>query len=94
MSPSRAFQDKLYQEEYQFVATEEEREEISRKLSEASSWMEDEGYAAPTKVRCHQCKAEKEPVGGSGRLDHMCTSRGFWVAVPSFPVTGHVGGGG
>ncbi|XP_013911305.1 PREDICTED: hypoxia up-regulated protein 1 [Thamnophis sirtalis] len=42
-------QDKLYQEEYQFVATEEEREEISRKLSEASSWMEDEGYAAPTK---------------------------------------------
>uniref|UniRef100_A0A0B8RQH4 Hypoxia up-regulated protein 1 n=1 Tax=Philothamnus irregularis TaxID=1899461 RepID=A0A0B8RQH4_9SAUR len=42
-------QDKLYQEEYQFVATEEEREEISRKLSEASSWMEDEGYTAPTK---------------------------------------------
>ncbi|XP_070808481.1 hypoxia up-regulated protein 1 [Pituophis catenifer annectens] len=42
-------QDKLYQEEYQLVATEEEREEISRKLSEASSWMEDEGYTAPTK---------------------------------------------
>uniref|UniRef100_A0A670YER9 Hypoxia up-regulated protein 1 n=1 Tax=Pseudonaja textilis TaxID=8673 RepID=A0A670YER9_PSETE len=42
-------QDKLYQEEYQFVATEEEREEIARKLSEASSWMEDEGYTAPTK---------------------------------------------
>ncbi|XP_058050898.1 hypoxia up-regulated protein 1 [Ahaetulla prasina] len=42
-------QDKLYQEEYQFVATEEEREEISRKLSEASSWIEDEGYTATTK---------------------------------------------
>ncbi|NWR67363.1 HYOU1 protein, partial [Bucorvus abyssinicus] len=42
-------QDKLYQEEYQFVSTEEQREEISRKLSEASSWMEEEGYAATTK---------------------------------------------
>ncbi|NXY77682.1 HYOU1 protein, partial [Glareola pratincola] len=42
-------QDKLYQEEYQFVSTEEQREEISKKLSEASSWMEEEGYAAPTK---------------------------------------------
>ncbi|XP_069732405.1 hypoxia up-regulated protein 1 [Phaenicophaeus curvirostris] len=42
-------QDKLYQEEYQFVSTEEQREEISRKLSEASTWMEDEGYAAATK---------------------------------------------
>uniref|UniRef100_A0A8C4UHP9 Hypoxia up-regulated protein 1 n=1 Tax=Falco tinnunculus TaxID=100819 RepID=A0A8C4UHP9_FALTI len=42
-------QDKLYQEEYQFVSTEEQREEISRKLNEASSWMEEEGYAATTK---------------------------------------------
>uniref|UniRef100_A0A8D0GE94 Hypoxia up-regulated protein 1 n=1 Tax=Sphenodon punctatus TaxID=8508 RepID=A0A8D0GE94_SPHPU len=42
-------QDKLYQEEYQFVSTEEEREEISRKLGEASSWMEEEGYVATTK---------------------------------------------
>ncbi|XP_071582867.1 hypoxia up-regulated protein 1 [Heliangelus exortis] len=42
-------QDKLYQEEYQFVSTEEQREEISRKLSEASSWMEEEGYTAATK---------------------------------------------
>ncbi|XP_068515475.1 hypoxia up-regulated protein 1 [Anas acuta] len=42
-------QDKLYQEEYQFVSTEEEREEISKKLSEASNWMEEEGYAAATK---------------------------------------------
>lgn len=43
-------QDKLYQEEYQFVSTEEQREEISKKLSEASTWMEEEGYAAATKV--------------------------------------------
>ncbi|XP_025049816.1 hypoxia up-regulated protein 1 [Alligator sinensis] len=42
-------QDKLFQEEYQFVSTEEQREEISRKLSEASNWMEEEGYAATTK---------------------------------------------
>ncbi|NWU99605.1 HYOU1 protein, partial [Upupa epops] len=42
-------QDKLYQEEYQFVSTEEQREEISKKLSEVSSWMEEEGYAATTK---------------------------------------------
>lgn len=45
-----SFQDKLYQEEYQFVSTEEEREEILKKLSEASNWMEEEGYAAATKV--------------------------------------------
>ncbi|XP_068772695.1 hypoxia up-regulated protein 1 [Struthio camelus] len=42
-------QDKLYQEEYQLVSTEEQREEISRKLSEASNWMEEEGFAAATK---------------------------------------------
>nr|XP_060643609.1 hypoxia up-regulated protein 1 [Anolis sagrei ordinatus] len=42
-------QDKLYQEEYQFVSTEEEREEIAKKLSEVSSWMEEEGYTATTK---------------------------------------------
>ncbi|NXV35828.1 HYOU1 protein, partial [Rissa tridactyla] len=42
-------QDKLYQEEYQFVSTEEQRDEISKKLSEASNWMEEEGYAASTK---------------------------------------------
>lgn len=45
-----SLQDKLYQEEYLFVSTEEEREEISKKLSEASNWMEEEGYAAATKV--------------------------------------------
>lgn len=49
-SACSVFQDKLYQEEYQFVSTEEQREEISKKLSEASSWMEEEGYAASTKV--------------------------------------------
>uniref|UniRef100_A0ABM5EQR3 Hypoxia up-regulated protein 1 n=1 Tax=Pogona vitticeps TaxID=103695 RepID=A0ABM5EQR3_9SAUR len=42
-------QDKLYQEEYQFVSTEEEREDISKKLSEVSAWIEEEGYAATTK---------------------------------------------
>ncbi|XP_062995116.1 hypoxia up-regulated protein 1 isoform X2 [Elgaria multicarinata webbii] len=42
-------QDKLYQEEYQFVSSEEEREEISKKLSEVSNWMEEEGYTATTK---------------------------------------------
>ncbi|XP_054853682.1 hypoxia up-regulated protein 1 [Eublepharis macularius] len=42
-------QDKLYQEEYQLVSSDEEREEILRKLREASSWMEEEGYAATTK---------------------------------------------
>lgn len=44
------YQDKLQQEEYKFVSTEEEREEISKKLSEASNWMEEEGYTATTKV--------------------------------------------
>ncbi|XP_042330358.1 hypoxia up-regulated protein 1 isoform X2 [Sceloporus undulatus] len=42
-------QDKLYQEEYQFVSTAEEREDISKKLSKVSSWMEEEGYTATTK---------------------------------------------
>ncbi|XP_051902195.1 hypoxia up-regulated protein 1 [Hippocampus zosterae] len=41
-------QDKLYQEEYQLVVTEEEREQISSKLSEASAWMDDDGYTATT----------------------------------------------
>lgn len=42
-------QDKLYQDEYQAVVTEEEKEDISAKLSAASSWMDDEGYTAVTK---------------------------------------------
>ncbi|KAI4875826.1 hypothetical protein NFI96_024442 [Prochilodus magdalenae] len=42
-------QDKLYQDEYLAVVTEEEKEEISGKLSAASTWMDDEGYTAGTK---------------------------------------------
>ncbi|KAK3522023.1 hypothetical protein QTP70_021384 [Hemibagrus guttatus] len=42
-------QDKLYQDEYQAVVTEEEKEAISSKLSEASAWLDDEGYSAGTK---------------------------------------------
>ncbi|XP_028840520.1 hypoxia up-regulated protein 1 isoform X2 [Denticeps clupeoides] len=42
-------QDKLYQEEYQVVVSEQEKEEISGKLSEASNWMDEEGYTASTK---------------------------------------------
>lgn len=41
--------DKLYQDEYQAVVTEEEKEDISAKLSAASSWMDEEGYTAGTK---------------------------------------------
>lgn len=44
-------QDKLYQPEYQEVSTEEQREEISGKLSATSSWLEDEGFGATTVVR-------------------------------------------
>ncbi|XP_035391853.1 hypoxia up-regulated protein 1 isoform X4 [Electrophorus electricus] len=42
-------QDKLYQDDYLAVVTDHENEEISNKLSEASAWMDDEGYAAGTK---------------------------------------------
>lgn len=42
-------QDKLYQEEYLFVVSEEEKEQISGKLREASEWMDEEGYSATTK---------------------------------------------
>lgn len=44
-------QDKLYQPEYQEVSTTEQREEISGKLSAASTWLEDEGFGATTVVR-------------------------------------------
>lgn len=43
------FQDKLYQEEYLFVVSEQEKEELSAKLREASEWMDEDGYAATTK---------------------------------------------
>ncbi|KAM4651425.1 hypoxia up-regulated protein 1 isoform 2-T2 [Discoglossus pictus] len=42
-------QDKLDQSEFRKVSTSEQREEISSKLSEASNWLEEEGYAASTK---------------------------------------------
>ncbi|XP_059207198.1 hypoxia up-regulated protein 1 [Centropristis striata] len=42
-------QDKMYQEDYQFVVSEAEKEQISTKLSEASEWMDEDGYAATTK---------------------------------------------
>ncbi|CAH2319598.1 hypoxia up-regulated 1 isoform X2 [Pelobates cultripes] len=42
-------QDKLRQDEFVKVSTGDEREEISSKLSKASTWLEDEGYAATTK---------------------------------------------
>lgn len=42
-------QDKLYQEDYQWVVTEEEQEQISAKLKEVSEWMDEDGYAATTK---------------------------------------------
>ncbi|KAJ8267113.1 hypothetical protein GJAV_G00138600 [Gymnothorax javanicus] len=42
-------QDKLYQDEYQAVVAEEEKEQILGKLREASDWMDEEGYSAVTK---------------------------------------------
>lgn len=42
-------QDKLYQDDYQVVVSEEEKEEIVAKLKEASEWMDEEGYSATTK---------------------------------------------
>uniref|UniRef100_A0A4W6DG48 Hypoxia up-regulated protein 1 n=1 Tax=Lates calcarifer TaxID=8187 RepID=A0A4W6DG48_LATCA len=42
-------QDKLYQEDYQLVVSEEEKEQISAKLSEASEWLDEDGYTATTK---------------------------------------------
>ncbi|XP_038564043.1 hypoxia up-regulated protein 1 isoform X1 [Micropterus salmoides] len=42
-------QDKLYQDDYQLVVSEEEKEQISAKLSEVSEWMDEDGYAATTK---------------------------------------------
>uniref|UniRef100_UPI00398E5734 hypoxia up-regulated protein 1 isoform X2 n=1 Tax=Pristiophorus japonicus TaxID=55135 RepID=UPI00398E5734 len=42
-------QDKLYQEEYQAVSKQDERDQISAKLQEVSKWLDDDGYAATTK---------------------------------------------
>lgn len=42
-------QDKIYQDEYLLVVSEEEKEQISSKLKEASEWMDEDGYSATTK---------------------------------------------
>uniref|UniRef100_A0A8C7CRC5 Hypoxia up-regulated protein 1 n=1 Tax=Oncorhynchus kisutch TaxID=8019 RepID=A0A8C7CRC5_ONCKI len=42
-------QDKMYQEEYQAVVLEEEKENILAKLSQVSTWMDEDGYSASTK---------------------------------------------
>uniref|UniRef100_A0A8C5G8K6 Hypoxia up-regulated protein 1 n=1 Tax=Gouania willdenowi TaxID=441366 RepID=A0A8C5G8K6_GOUWI len=42
-------QDKMYQDDYQQVVSDEEKEQITTKLSEASEWMDEEGYSASTK---------------------------------------------
>lgn len=39
----------MYQEDYIQVVSDQEKEQISAKLSEASEWMDEEGYAATTK---------------------------------------------
>ncbi|XP_038833049.1 hypoxia up-regulated protein 1-like isoform X2 [Salvelinus namaycush] len=42
-------QDKMYQEEYQAVVLEEEKETILARLSKVSTWMDEDGYSASTK---------------------------------------------
>ncbi|KAK7904314.1 hypothetical protein WMY93_016921 [Mugilogobius chulae] len=42
-------QDKMYQDDYQLVVSEEEQEQILAKLKEASEWMDEDGYSATTK---------------------------------------------
>ncbi|KAJ0061481.1 hypothetical protein NL108_001993 [Boleophthalmus pectinirostris] len=42
-------QDKMYQDEYQLVVSEEEQEQIVAKLREVSEWMDEDGYSATTK---------------------------------------------
>ncbi|KAF3706804.1 Hypoxia up-regulated protein 1 Precursor [Channa argus] len=42
-------QDKLYQDDYQLVLSEDDKGHISTKLKEASEWMDEDGYAATTK---------------------------------------------
>lgn len=39
----------MYQEEYQAVVLEEEKEAIMAKLSQVSAWMDEDGYSAVTK---------------------------------------------
>lgn len=46
------------------MSTEKEREEIAGKLSAASTWLEDDGFAATTAVR-----GFRGPEGRAGALD-------------------------
>lgn len=62
-------QDKMYQEEYQLVVSEEEQEKISAKLRDASEWMDEEGYSATT----------KELRGKLSELKSMCKDMFFRV---------------
>lgn len=62
-------QDKLYQEDYQLVVSEEEQEQISAKLKEASEWMDEEGYSATT----------KELRGKLSELKSLCKNMFFRV---------------
>lgn len=62
-------QDKMYQEDYQFVVSEEEQEQITAKLREASEWMDEEGYSATT----------KELRGKLSELKSMCKDMFFRV---------------
>ena len=45
-------QDAMYSEEVVAVTTEEQREVILSALREAADWMDEEGWAAETKVQC------------------------------------------
>ena len=49
---SHVFQtlDAMYSEPVVAVTTEEQREEVLVALTEASNWLDDEGYMAETKV--------------------------------------------
>ena len=49
---SHVFQtlDVMYSEPVVAVTTEEQREEVLAALTEASDWLDDEGYMAETKV--------------------------------------------
>ena len=48
-------QEKLYEDEWEKCSTEENREEIRSKLSEASDWLYEVEYDTPRKVRTNKC---------------------------------------
>ncbi|XP_032432932.1 hypoxia up-regulated protein 1 isoform X3 [Xiphophorus hellerii] len=72
-------QDKLYQEDHQQVATEEEQEQILSKLKEASDWLDEEGYGATTrqlKEKLSQLKGLcKDVFFRSGQRQERCSYR-------------------